>query len=250
MRKICKSCENIFDTNIKEQLYCSKKCRLKERNRKKHPAIKKICPFCKKEYLTVFKRKNFCSSLCKGKFFYKIKGKERFKKYGKGSGICIRCGKKFRKTQQGQKYCSNDCAHKARKKYLNIPDCLENADRKLDKTIGYVRIYCPMHKKANTWGYVYEHILVAEQTIKRELLSDEVVHHKNGIRWDNRPENLQVMTKYEHGKLNRVSVVQLDRTPDYESGDFASSTLAGDATLEITNRDIKLKEEVCRSTKK
>lgn len=89
----------------------------------------------------------------------------------------------------------------SRKKYLNIPDCLDNPKRIIDKYIGYVRIYVPMHPEANTRGYVYEHRILAEQMIGRRLLKDEIVHHKNGIRWDNSLENLQVMTKFEHGKL-------------------------------------------------
>jgi len=59
-----------------------------------------------------------------------------------------------------------------------------------------------MHKKANTWGYVYEHRLIAEQILGRYLNDDEVVHHKNGKRWDNRLENLEVLFKVEHSKLH------------------------------------------------
>jgi len=99
------------------------------------------------------------------------------------------------------RFCSNKCIGQSRKKYLDIPDCLENSERKLDKNLGYVRIYAPMHREANTWGYVYEHRVIAEQIIGRDLKKDEVVHHINGKRWDNRPENLQVMDKREHSKI-------------------------------------------------
>ena len=58
-----------------------------------------------------------------------------------------------------------------------------------------------MHPEANTWGYVYEHRVIAENLIGRRLSDDEVVHHKNGCRWDNSPDNLQVMDKREHSRL-------------------------------------------------
>ena len=53
-----------------------------------------------------------------------------------------------------------------------------------------------------TTGGVYEHILVAERMLGRPLLDGERVHHKNLIRHDNRPDNLEVLTNSEHAALH------------------------------------------------
>ena len=63
---------------------------------------------------------------------------------------------------------------------------------------GYEVIYAPEHPRADTQGYVKRHIVIEEQKIGRPLRPDEVVHHINGVRNDNRPENLQVMTDHDH----------------------------------------------------
>lgn len=57
---------------------------------------------------------------------------------------------------------------------------------------GYVLLYRPGHHRAKSNGYVREHILVMEEHIGRRLYSSENVHHINGDRTNNRPENLEL----------------------------------------------------------
>ena len=60
---------------------------------------------------------------------------------------------------------------------------------------GYVMLWAPSHPRAGKDQYVYEHILVMEQLLGRYLLPEEFVHHRNGVRDDNRPENLELWTR-------------------------------------------------------
>lgn len=60
---------------------------------------------------------------------------------------------------------------------------------------GYIDHYVPNHPNANGQGRILEHRLVMSKILGRPLVDDEEVHHKNGVRDDNRPENLELWSK-------------------------------------------------------
>lgn len=63
---------------------------------------------------------------------------------------------------------------------------------------GYIKIRRPGHHRADSKGYVAEHTLVMECELGRELLENEIVHHKDGNRNNNLITNLEVMDREEH----------------------------------------------------
>lgn len=57
---------------------------------------------------------------------------------------------------------------------------------------GYVIIAFHDHPNADPNGRVYEHVMVMADKLGRPLRKNEKVHHINGVRDDNRPENLEL----------------------------------------------------------
>lgn len=57
---------------------------------------------------------------------------------------------------------------------------------------GYIRLLYPEHSNAGSDGYVLEHRKVMSEILGRALANNENVHHINGVRDDNRPENLEL----------------------------------------------------------
>ena len=104
---------------------------------------------------------------------------------------------------------------------------------RIDKD-GYRLIYNSKHPLARKNHYVLEHRLIAYERLGVRFENGEVIHHKNGNRLDNRPENLEVCTRAEHitekhGALERLKPTRFkkgqvawnkgkllkERTPEY-----------------------------------
>jgi hypothetical protein len=94
------------------------------------------------------------------------------------------------------KYCSLRCTGAA----ASARQAAKARGRFLDKH-GYVLL---TNRKQDNGYQQPEHRFVMEQILGRKLLKHETVHHKNGIRHDNRPENLELWGG-RHGRGQRVA---------------------------------------------
>lgn len=76
---------------------------------------------------------------------------------------------------------------------------------------GYIGYYIPNHHLANKAGIVYEHMIVAEEILGRELRDGETVHHKDRNRSNNSFDNLMVFkTMSDHSAFHQGMDIELD----------------------------------------
>jgi len=159
------------------------------------------CLYCKKEfqYHPSSSGGRFCSKSCYNKFRHENR---KFTKC-----ICDFCGKEFLKRiseirRSKHNYCSAECSNK---RFLNP----ENNPRWNNGRRTYNNYYALLrknHPNADHAGYVYEHRLVMEERLGRYLTKEEVVHHINENKKDNRIKNLMLFAndtlhKNYHKKL-------------------------------------------------
>lgn len=113
---------------------------------------------------------------------------------------CVVCGSTFRGwIGNPNKYCSGKCRGTATKGPGN-PNWKGGRSVRTDgRTLAFVPDY--PGRKSNG-PYVLEYRLIVERHLGRLLRDDEVVHHINGNPADNRIENLEVLTRVEHGRAH------------------------------------------------
>jgi hypothetical protein len=94
---------------------------------------------------------------------------------------------------------------------------------------GYVMVRVPDHPRARRGQYVFEHILVMEDMLGRHLLPEESVHHRNGVRDDNRPENLELCTRPQPTGIRVSDAIAWAREiiARYEEGTDTSNNAQG-----------------------
>lgn len=74
---------------------------------------------------------------------------------------------------------------------------------------GYVMRRVPGHPRARPRSpYVFEHVLVMEESLGRLLRADESVHHLNGVKDDNRLENLELWVRPQPSGIRASDAVE------------------------------------------
>ncbi|MFA5307032.1 MAG: HNH endonuclease signature motif containing protein [Candidatus Babeliales bacterium] len=127
-------------------------------------------------------------------------------KYGRtaGKAICEVCGKEFirrlsKLRESIHHYCSRACRNKRNLTGEKNPTWKGG---RWQTPQGYIIINLPD-------GHTLEHRLVMELHLGRKLTDEELVHHKNGIKDDNRIENLELTTKAEHARHHMIQRMEM-----------------------------------------
>lgn len=152
-----------------------------------------ICQDCGNEFLAKRSDTLRCSSCIK------IHRKNYLQEYehGKERGSCVDCGKNIGKRSERCVSCGNTFAASKRRGSNNSN---WKKGRTRDKS-GYVYIRVSPEPGGAGSSYKAEHVLVWE-SINGSLPKGYIVHHYNGIKDDNRSENLFAMSRKDHGAIH------------------------------------------------
>ena len=106
---------------------------------------------------------------------------------------CQECGEAVKR--KSRKFCSHKCKGAARGRQLRKPEMWRKPN-----ALGYIdgTVWQP----DGTQKCVRQHRWVMERHLGRELLPSEDIHHINGVKHDNRIENLQIMGHGAHSSMH------------------------------------------------
>ncbi len=115
--------------------------------------------------------------------------------------LCAECGGEItsRWATAKTRFCSKACANR------NTARNRATTTGRIRTAKGYIMLRMPGHPMADREGYVMEHRLVMAKKIGRVLTAQDVVHHDNGVKDDNRPENLILLPKAQHDSLPKTA---------------------------------------------
>ena len=143
---------------------------------------------CKQCEHPIKNKLTFCSPSC---YWESMRGVQR-----KPDKLCRYCRKPLVGHQRRKgysKYCNRQCYVNYRKKQFIIKK-------------GYKKILIPDHPRADSKGYVFEHIVVLEHELGRPLKNGEVSHHIDKNKFNNHPDNLTVFENHSlHMKEGHIS---------------------------------------------
>jgi hypothetical protein len=110
---------------------------------------------------------------------------------------CPVCGKTFRPLRAASRYCSNPCARSKNGGHNKKPESWWR--NKKGYIEGKIWLDC------GTQIRVKQHRFIVEGILGRPLAPDEDVHHKNGVKNDNQPGNLEIISHSAHSRLSNAN---------------------------------------------
>jgi len=122
--------------------------------------------------------------------------KDKISKANKGIKRSDEFKEKIKQANLGRKL-----SKKQRLKLSRIHFERQGGEYRKKTKYGYVLLYEPEHPNSNSGNRIFEHRIMMEKKIGRYLKKNEIVHHLNGKKDDNRLENLYLVSSIkEHNE--------------------------------------------------